>query len=105
MIKTGGANVSPKEVETVLHTYPGVREALVFGVPDEAKGEIVAAVVIAVDGHTLDADEIQNRLKGDVSNYKVPQEIVVMDYHDIPRTGSEKAIKRDLVHVIENRRK
>ena len=100
MIKTSGANVSPREVEVVMQTFPGVREAIVFGLPDPVKGEVVVAVVVPVDGHVLDAEDLKARLKQEVSPYKVPQQITVLPYDKVPRTGSEKAIKRELKEIV-----
>ena len=100
MIKTSGANVSPREVEAVLHTFPEVREAIVFGMPDPIKGESVAAVIVPAEGAAANAEDIKARLKQELSPYKVPQDIVFMPFDQIPRTGSEKAIKRDLQNLI-----
>ncbi|HKT54246.1 MAG TPA: class I adenylate-forming enzyme family protein [Caulobacteraceae bacterium] len=100
MIKTSGANVSPREVEAVLQSLPGVREAIVFGIPDAVKGERVAAVLVAVDGHVLDGEALKTQLRQEISPYKVPQQITVLPYDQIPRTGSEKAIKRHLIDIV-----
>lgn len=100
MIKTSGANVSPREVETVLHTFPEVREALVLGIPDPVKGEAVVAVIVPADGQEPDVETIRARLRQEISPYKVPQQIRILPYADIPRTGSEKAIKRNLVDLF-----
>jgi acyl-CoA synthetase (AMP-forming)/AMP-acid ligase II len=96
MIKTSGANVSPREVEVAIQAFPGVREAIVLGLPDAVKGEVVVAVVAPADGQVLDGEELRARLKEEVSPYKVPQRILIVHYDRIPRTGSEKAIKREL---------
>jgi acyl-coenzyme A synthetase/AMP-(fatty) acid ligase len=55
LIKTAGANVSPMEVEAVLISYPEVREAHVFGLPDPRRGQIVAAVIVPEPGIAFDA--------------------------------------------------
>jgi acyl-CoA synthetase (AMP-forming)/AMP-acid ligase II len=93
MIKTGGANVAPREVEDALQRLPGVREATVFGCPDDLKGEVVVAVVVARDGADVDPAELIAKLRSDISAYKVPQQIVVMDFDAIPRTDSGKPKK------------
>jgi acyl-coenzyme A synthetase/AMP-(fatty) acid ligase len=103
MIKTAGANVSPKEVELALAARPGVREAIVFGMPDAAKGEIVVAVVVPFDGQSLDAGNLRDQLKSEISPYKIPQEIIFMAFEDIPRTGSQKPRKRDLQQSLAER--
>lgn len=103
MIKTAGANVSPKEVELALVARPGVREAVVFGMPDAVKGEIVVAVVVPADGQTLDSGTLRDQLKSEISPYKIPQEIIFMTFEEIPRTGSQKARKRDLQKLLAER--
>jgi acyl-coenzyme A synthetase/AMP-(fatty) acid ligase len=100
MIKTSGANVSPREVETLLQTFPEVREAVVFGVPDPLKGEIVVAVIVPIDGQEPDAEDLRARLRAEISPYKVPQQIIFMNFDDIPRTGSIKARKGDLAALL-----
>ena len=47
----------------MLHEFSGVREAIVFDIPDPVKGEAVVAVVVATDGHALDAEAIRRRHK------------------------------------------
>lgn len=91
MIKTTGANVSPREVEMALMAAGGVREALVFGLPDSVRGEIVAGVVVPVD--TLDADTLIAWVKTQLSAYKAPKVLKVMAYEDVPRTHSGKPDK------------
>ncbi len=100
MIKTSGANVSPREVEIALQRYPEVREAIVFGVPDEVRGEITIAVVVPAEGRTIDTADLTGRLKQDISPYKLPHRMVVMDFDDIPRTGSAKPRKPQLREMV-----
>jgi acyl-CoA synthetase (AMP-forming)/AMP-acid ligase II len=100
MIKTSGANVSPQEVEGALLACEGVREAIVFSIPDEAKGEAVIAVVAAAPGAELDPETLRKTLRETISPYKVPQAISVLTYEDIPRTASGKAIKHKLREML-----
>jgi acyl-CoA synthetase (AMP-forming)/AMP-acid ligase II len=103
LIKTSGANVSPREVETVLQSYPEVREAIVFGVPDPIRGEKVVAVLVAQLDETINVEAILARMKADVSPYKIPVDVFVMTFEDIPRTGSQKPQKpqlKELVHSL-----
>ena len=93
MIKTSGANVAPQEVENALLAYPGVREAIVFGLPDAVKGEIVVAVVTAAPQSQLDTERLRQMLRDSISAYKVPQTIAIMAHAEIPRTASGKPIK------------
>ena len=100
LIKTAGANVSPSEVERALATQPGVREAIVFGLPDPVKGEIVFAVAVPFADCTLDPGKLREKLRQGLSAYKVPQKIVVMAFDEVPRTGSDKVFKRALTEQL-----
>ena len=59
MIKTGGANVAPREVEVVLQSYPGVKEAYVVGVPDPVRGQLVAVAIVPHAGRPVDPDALE----------------------------------------------
>lgn len=94
MIKTVGANVSPREVELALEAYPDVQEAGVFAMPGEGLDEIVAAVVAPRGDAKLDADELRRRLRQDISTFKAPKIIHIVPMEHLPRTGSGKLNKR-----------
>jgi acyl-CoA synthetase (AMP-forming)/AMP-acid ligase II len=87
MIKTSGNNVAPPEVEGVLQSFPEVAEAHVLGVPDEQRGEIVAAAIVPAPGFTIDKEALQERARQELSNYKVPRKIVVLDQVPLLATG------------------
>ncbi len=102
MIKTGGANVTPAEVETVLCSFKEVKEAHVVGVPDPERGQNVAAAVVLEPGHTVDASALRARIKGELSAYKVPRHLLLFAGADLPFTDSGKIDKRSLqVLLIE----
>jgi acyl-CoA synthetase (AMP-forming)/AMP-acid ligase II len=83
MIKTGGSNVSPAEVEAALCDIDGVAAAFVFGVPAGARGEDVAAVVVTVDG-PIDADQLVAEARRRLSSFKVPRRLVQLAPSDVP---------------------
>ncbi len=93
MIKTGGANVSPREVEAALEALAEVKAAFVVGVPDDERGEIVGAVVCPEPGCRLDPAALTERLRADLSSYKLPKRIVVVPYDDAPWLASGKISK------------
>lgn len=64
-----------------------------FGCPDELKGEAVVAVVVAKDGVVLDGAALIKQLHDEISAYKIPSRIVVMNHDDLPRTDSGKPKK------------
>jgi len=94
MIKTAGANVAPAEVEAVLIGLPQVREAIVLGVPDEIRGEAVAAVIVPEDGHAIDPEDLRRKVRAELSSYKAPQIVVPMAFEDVPRTDAAGKPKR-----------
>ncbi len=92
LIISGGYNVYPAEVETVLNATPGVAESAVIGVPHADFGEAVTAVVIRRDGHApVAADHLIALAKSQLANYKVPKFVVFVD--DFPRNALGKIQK------------
>jgi len=90
MIKTGGANVSPLEIEQCLSDYPGLRAAVVFGAPHPSLGEVIVLCAAALAGQTLDASKIQSFLKDKVAVYKRPKLVLLFDESDLDFTGNQK---------------
>jgi len=94
IVKVGGANVAPLEVEKLLVSYPEVKMAFVIGVDDPRAGQIVAAVVVPTDGATIDTDALRTRANAELSAYKVPTRWLVLIEHQVPSLGSGKPDKR-----------
>jgi len=103
MIKTSGANVSPREVEAVLESLPGVQAAFVVGVPDDERGEVVGAMVCPEPGHELDPESLTARLRDELSSYKIPRRIVVVPYDEAPWLASGKISKARIVELLRDR--
>ncbi len=95
MIVSGGENVFPREVEDLLADHPGVADAAVIGVPDEAWGERLRAYVVAVDGMEPTEDDLKAYVKENLAGYKVPREVLFLD--ELPRNATGKVLKRMLV--------
>lgn len=91
MIKTGGENVYPAEVERVLAEHPAVEDSVVIGVPDDKWGEAVKAIVILARGHSADADELMRFTRKRLAGFKNPKSIEIVD--SLPRTASGKVMK------------
>ena len=89
MIKTAGANVSPREVEAAILEVSGL-VAHVVGVADETEGQLVAALVRAPADGTVDVDDLRARLKERLSAYKVPKRFVVVAADEVPMMSSGK---------------
>ncbi len=97
MIISGGMNIYPAEVEAALERHPLIFEAAVIGVPSEDWGETVMAVVVAktTDSTTpLSAADVERFARSHLAGYKVPRTIEFVD--EIPKTGSNKILKRAL---------
>lgn len=91
IIVSGGMNVSPREVERAIETLPGVREAVVFGLPDSEWGEVVAAVVEG-DPHDVGAGDIDRHCRERLARGRCPSRILVVE--ELPRTWTGKVIRR-----------
>lgn len=100
MIKTGGANVTPREVEIVLESYPEIKSAFVVGLPDPEREQLVAAAVVSRAGAQVDPDELRQRVKRDLSAYKVPRFVIPFEDGTLPLTGTGKIDKRRLVELL-----
>jgi acyl-CoA synthetase (AMP-forming)/AMP-acid ligase II len=101
MIKSKGANVSPREVEMALETYPEVTHALVFSVPHPDFEEEVAAAIVPAPGVSLDTDELMAKLRTRISSYKVPTRIYLLtDESKVPWLGSGKPDKLKLKELL-----
>ena len=96
MVKTGGLNVYSQEVEQILLRHPAVREAAIIGLPSEAWGEEVTAVVVLHDGSALGAADLIAFAKKELAGYKVPKQIHFVPYDQMPINYSGKIMKRDL---------
>jgi len=94
MINCAGFKVWPREVEEVLYAHPAVRECAVVGLPDEVKGESVAAFVVPQAGASVTAGEIDAFCRERMAAYKVPRRIALVDA--IPKSPTGKILKRVL---------
>ena len=103
MIKTAGANVTPREVEVVLEGFPEVQSAFVVGVADEARGQNVAAALVLGAGRALSEEVCRARLREELSAYKVPRHYFFYASTDLPFTDSGKLEKRKLAAMLEGR--
>jgi long-chain acyl-CoA synthetase len=94
MIIRGGYNVYPREIEEVLYEHPGVLEAAVIAVPDEALGEEVGAVVVRRPDSEAGADEIRAFVRERVAAYKYPRHVWFTD--ELPKGATGKILKREI---------
>ena len=94
MIKVGGENVDPTEVESYLGTYPGVSQAAVVSYPDARLGEIGVAFIQVAPGASVAADRLIAFCRGRIASFKIPRHVFVVD--ELPMTSSGKVQKARL---------
>ncbi len=94
IIKTGGINVSPVEVEELLLSHPGVRQAVVVSVPDPEREEVVAALVVAEPGAAVTAEELVRFCREGAAAYKVPRIVELVGAEQVPLTDTGKVSRR-----------
>jgi long-chain acyl-CoA synthetase len=90
----GGENISPREIEEVLYTFPGIIEAAVIGVPDDLWGESIKALVVMREGITISRGDIINFCGHRLADYKKPQSIEFC--RELPKNPQGKILKRAL---------
>lgn len=95
VIKPGGFQVWPREVEEVIARHPAVLETGVAGVPDDYQGEAVKAWVVLREGGSLDAAELKTHCRKELAAYKVPRHIEFCD--SLPKSAIGKVLRRALV--------
>lgn len=97
LIISGGENVYPAEIESVLHAHPAVAEAAVIGVADEKWGEVGLAVVVLRPGAQAGDRELLDFAAGRLARYKLPKHLVFLDH--LPKTGANKVDKKALIEM------
>ncbi len=90
MIISGGENIYPSEVESVLAAHPAVQDVAVVGLPDATWGETVAAVVVAQPGAPLDASALDSWSRQRMAGFKRPRRWVFVTEAQMPRTATGK---------------
>jgi fatty-acyl-CoA synthase len=103
IIKTGGANVSPVEVDEALLDHPGVKVTRTVGVPHETLGEVVVACIVPHADAGLRAEEIRIFLRERLASYKVPRHVLFFHDDEITLTGSAKIRSGDLRELATKR--
>jgi acyl-CoA synthetase (AMP-forming)/AMP-acid ligase II/ABC-type nitrate/sulfonate/bicarbonate transport system permease component len=94
MVITGGLNVYPSEVETVLVNHPKVQEAAVVGIPDSRRGQVMRALVVLKHGETATHREILKFCKERLASFKMPRQLEFKD--SLPKSRTGKIAKRQL---------
>ncbi len=100
IIISGGENISPKEIESVINQHQKVSESCVVGIPDEKWGEKVVAAVVLKPGVTITAQEIRDHCKQHLLDWKCPKEVFFL--RGLPRNKMGKVIKEEVVRFFPN---
>jgi acyl-CoA synthetase (AMP-forming)/AMP-acid ligase II len=100
MFKTGGENVYPREVEEVIESHSAVLFAAIIGVPDEIYQEVGWAFVMPMPGQNVTEEELRERCRGSLANFKVPKKFFIRPM--LPLLASGKVNKLALKEEIKN---
>ncbi len=98
MVISGGENVYPAEVESVLFGHDAIAEVAVIGLPDDKWGEAVTAVVALNEGHSLTLEELRSFAKEKLAKYKLPLRLHQIDA--LPRNPAGKVLKFQLRETL-----
>ena len=102
MVKSGGINIAPIEVEETLMRHPAVRSAYVIGIPDPSLDEILVAFVIPEIDAKVTADELKQFCKKELAAYKVPARFRFTTDAELPLTTTGKLQKMKLAGLLES---
>ncbi len=97
MLLVNGINVYPREIEEIIHQFPGVKEAAVIGKPDPRRGEQPIAFVTPNDGVVLEEKVIQQFVRKKLADYKVPKRVLMLP--SLPRNAMGKILKKALREI------
>lgn len=100
IIISGGENISPKEIESVINQHQKVSESCVVGIPDEKWGEKVVAAVVLKSNDTLTVKEIQDHCKQHLLDWKCPKEVFLLK--ELPRNKMGKVMKEEIAKRFLN---
>jgi len=103
LIISGGENIYPSEVETVLANHPAVKDVAVVGRPDPKWGESVQAAVVRRAGHEVSETELVAWAKERLAGYKRPREIIFLAGDEMPRNATGKILHRTLRELLAAR--
>ncbi len=95
LIKSGGENIYPAEVERILLAQPRITDAVIVARPDPKWGEVPIAFVVRRDD-SLTADEVVAACRGKIANYKIPKEVKFVADAELPRNTTGKIVRHEL---------
>ena len=95
MIKSGGENIYPAEIEQYILAHPAITEAAVVRMPDEKWGEVPVLFAASKD-QNLTADHLIEACRDKLASYKLPKDVHFIDFNDFPRSSTGKILRNEL---------
>ena len=105
MIISGGENIYPSEVESVIGAHTAVKDVAVIGMPHEKWGESVHAIVVLHEGETCTEGEIREWCRARLAGFKCPSRVSFLADQDMPRTATGKILHRSLKNLFAEQSK
>ncbi len=103
IIKTGGANVAPEEVDELVANWPGVKRSQTVGVADDLLGERVVTCILPLPGEPIDEAGLRAHLAERLASYKLPKDILLCSEEEFAITGNEKVKPAEIRAMAERR--
>jgi acyl-CoA synthetase (AMP-forming)/AMP-acid ligase II len=100
MIKSGGENIYPKEIEDVIYKHEKIAETAVYGVPDPIWGQKIHAAVVLKPGAEMTSEEVIEFCQANLASFKKPKFVEFLD--DLPRSPVGKILRKKLRARFEN---
>jgi malonyl-CoA/methylmalonyl-CoA synthetase len=99
IIISGGENISPKEIESVVNRFEGVAESAVVGIPDEQWGEKVVAAVVPKPGSAPEVEDLRQFCKAHLHDWKCPKQIILVK--ELPRNTMGKVLTEEVKKLFQ----
>jgi fatty-acyl-CoA synthase len=96
IIKSGGENISEREVEVLLEELPSIKSVQVIGVPDKEWGQAVTAVIEVKEGVSLGKDDVIEFCRNKMARFKIPKNVLFIERNNWPLLGAGKVDKVSL---------
>jgi O-succinylbenzoic acid--CoA ligase len=98
-IVSGGENINPVEIESLLHQFSGISDVAIVGLPNQEWGQVVTAVIVLSDeGQHVSLNEVKTFLNQKISSFKIPKQLIAVA--EIPRTSSGKIKRIELLKML-----
>jgi acyl-CoA synthetase (AMP-forming)/AMP-acid ligase II len=101
LIKSGGENIYPAEIERVLLAHAGIADAVVVRRPDRRWGEVPVAFVVKANA-ALTAEDVVNACRGKIADYKLPKDVIFIKDEELPRSTTGKVKRHELEQILDS---